>query len=264
MEREVLLKSVELDDDGDDFEFELDDFSTEQEIIAVAPKCVRCNTCVGQCPVNAIEPANIFRIAKITDKCVKCEICVQSCPISAIKLIKNSVVYDGEDEREVIEYNLSNARCPHRVIRMNEISIDYSVDNNWDDCATLCPTDAFTLQFREFFEKRNMDLGIELIDDELYPHINEKMCIGCGACAEISLNDFAIKLDRYIGPIVHSRVIEVDHESCVNCYLCEENCPIGAIELVDGEVVLNNDKCIRCIECTHHCPVGALKRIEME
>lgn len=264
LEREVLLKSVELDDDGDDFEFELDNFSTEQEIIAVAPKCVRCNTCVGQCPVNAIEPANIFRIAKITDKCVKCEICVQSCPISAIKLIKNSVVYDGEDEREVVEYNLSNVRYPHRVVRMNEISIDYSVDNNWADCATLCPTNAFSLQFREFFEERNMDLGIELIDDELYPHINKKMCIGCGACTEISLNNFAIHLDRYIGPIVHSRVIEIDHESCVNCYLCEENCPTGAIELVDGEVVLDNDRCIRCIECTHHCPVGALKRIEME
>ena len=59
LEREVLLKSVELDDDGDDFEFELDNFSTEQEIIAVAPKCVRCNTCVGQCPVNEIGRAHV-------------------------------------------------------------------------------------------------------------------------------------------------------------------------------------------------------------
>ena len=32
LEREVLLKSVELDDDGDDFQFELDDFSTNEEI----------------------------------------------------------------------------------------------------------------------------------------------------------------------------------------------------------------------------------------
>ena len=27
LEREVLLKSVDLDDDGDDFQFELDDFN---------------------------------------------------------------------------------------------------------------------------------------------------------------------------------------------------------------------------------------------
>ena len=264
LEREVLLKSVELDDDGDDFQFELDDFSTQEEIIAVAPKCVRCNTCVEACPVNAIEPANIFRIAKITDKCVKCEICVQTCPISAIKLIDNSVVYDSEDESDVIEYNLSNVRSPHRVVRMNSISIDYSIDNNWDDCANLCPTNAFTMEFKEFFENLDMDLGIELIENELYPYINEKMCIGCGACAEISLNSNAIELDRYLGPIVHGRKIDINHESCVNCFLCEENCPTGAIELIDGEVVLDNDKCIRCVECTNHCPVGALKRIEIE
>ena len=55
LEREVLLKSVELDDDGDDFQFELDSFNAEEEIIAVAPKCVRCNTCVGTCPEGAIN-----------------------------------------------------------------------------------------------------------------------------------------------------------------------------------------------------------------
>ena len=263
LEREVLLKSVELDDDGDDFQFELDDFSAEEEIIAVAPKCVRCNTCVEACPVNAIEPANIFRIAKITDKCVKCEICVQTCPVSAIKLINNSVIYNNEDERDVIQYNVANVRSPHRVVRMNSISIDYSVDNNWDDCANLCPTGAFTLEFKEFFDDLNMDLGIDLIEDELYPYINEKMCIGCGACEEISLNDNAIDLDRYIGPIIHSRFIDINHDLCVNCYLCEENCPTGAIELVDGKAVLDNDKCIRCVECTNHCPVGALHRHEM-
>lgn len=264
LEREVLLKSVELDDDGDDFQFELDDFSAQEEIIAVAPKCVRCNTCVKACPVNAIEPANIFRIAKITDKCVKCEICVQTCPISAIKLIDNSVIYDNEEERDVIEYSLSNVRSPHRVVRMNNISIDYSIDNNWDDCANLCPTNAFTLEFKEFFDDLNMDVNIELIENELYPYINEKMCIGCGACVEISLNDNAIDLDRYIGPIIHSRNIDINHDACVNCYLCEENCPTGAIELIDGEVVLDNDKCIRCVECTRHCPVGALNRIEID
>ena len=264
LEREVLLKSVELDDDGEDFQFELDDFSSQEEIIAIAPRCVRCNTCVGECPVNAIEPANIFRIAKITDKCVKCEICVQTCPVSAIKLINNSVMFNEEDERGVIEYNLGNVSAPHRVVRMNNISIDYSVDNNWDDCANLCPTNAFTLEFKEFFEDLNLDVGIDLIDDELYPYINEKMCIGCGACVEISLNDNAVELDRYIGPIIHSRFIDVNHDACVNCYLCEENCPTGAVELLDGEVVLDNDKCIRCVECTNHCPVGALKRIEIE
>ena len=262
LEREVLLKSVDLDDDGDDFQFELNDFKADEEIIAIAPRCVRCNTCVSECPVNAIEPANIFRIAKITDKCVKCEICVQTCPVAAIKLIDNAVVYD--DENDFIEYNLSNVSCSHRVVRMNDISVNYSVENNWDDCANLCPTNAFTLEFKEFFDDLGIDAGIDLAEDTLYPHVNEKMCIGCGACVEISQNDEAIELDRYLGPIIHSRNLDVNHELCVNCYLCEENCPTMAIELVDGEVVLDDDKCIRCVECTNHCPVGALKRVNIE
>ena len=264
LEREVLLKSVDLDDDGDDFQFELDEFHSNEEIIAVAPRCVRCNTCVGECPVSAIEPANIFRIAKITDKCVKCEICVQTCPVSAIKLIDNTVVYKNEEGEDYIEYSLSNVSSSHRVVRMNDISINYSEDNNWDDCAKLCPTNAFTLEFKEFFDKLNLDLGIELEEDKLYPHVNEKMCIGCSACVEISHNEDAIELDRYLGPVVHSRNLDVNHEACVNCYLCEENCPTGAIELVDGEVVLDDDKCIRCVECTRHCPVGALNRVDIE
>ncbi len=264
LEREVLLKSVELDDDGDDFQFELDSFHAEEEIIAVAPKCVRCNTCVGECPVNAIEPANIFRLAKITDKCVKCEICVQTCPVSAIKLIKNVVDYDGESENDFMEYSLYNVRSPHRVVRMKSIDIDYTADNNWQDCADLCPTNAFTLEFKEYFEELGCDTGIDLDEDTLYPFINKKLCIGCGACVEISKSENAITLDRIIGPIVHGRNIEVNHDLCVNCFLCEENCPVEAIRLEDGEVVLDDDKCIRCVECTNHCPVGALKRVEIE
>ncbi|WP_296884539.1 4Fe-4S binding protein [uncultured Methanobrevibacter sp.] len=266
LEREVLLKSVELDDDGDDFQFELSDFKTEEEIIAVAPKCVRCNTCVGACPVDAIEPANIFRLAKITDKCVKCEICVQTCPVSAIKLIKNVVTYhEGDDEDEgFMEYSVNNVRYYHRTVRMNDIKIDYTQGNNWQDCADLCPTNAFTLEFKEFFDKMGFDTGIDLDDDTLYPYINKKLCIGCSACVEISKNDDAITLDRILGPIVHSRKIEVNHDLCVNCFLCEENCPVDAIRLEDGEVVLDDDKCIRCVECSNHCPVEALKRVEIE
>ncbi len=266
LEREVLLKSVELDDDGDDFQFELSDFKTEEEIIAVAPKCVRCNTCVGACPVDAIEPANIFRLAKITDKCVKCEICVQTCPVSAIKLIKNVVTFhEGDDEDEgFMEYSVNNVRYYHRTVRMNDIKIDYTQGNNWQDCADLCPTNAFTLEFKEFFDKMGFDTGIDLDDDTLYPYINKKLCIGCSACVEISKNDGAITLDRILGPIVHSRKIEVNHDLCVNCFLCEENCPVDAIRLEDGEVVLDDDKCIRCVECSNHCPVEALKRVEIE
>ena len=260
LEREILLKSVEIHDNGDDFQFELNNFASQEEIIAIAPRCIRCNMCVDQCPVDAIEPANIFKIAKITQQCVKCEICVQTCPVSAIKLIDNKVSYDSGEGDTAIEYNLASINRPHRVVRMNDISIDYSNLGNYDNCAKFCPTKAFTLEFKSYFEDLNID--IELEDDILYPVINEKLCIGCGSCVQFCEND-SIKLDRTIGPVVHTKNLQVNSDVCVSCYLCEENCPVEAICLEDDKVVLNDDKCIRCINCTSHCPVGALNFVNI-
>ena len=263
LEREILLKSVEIHDSGDDFQFELNKFFSQKEIIAIAPRCIRCNMCVDQCPVDAIEPANIFKIAKITHDCVKCEICVQTCPVSAIKLIDNKVSYNHDEGDEAIEYNLASISRPHRVVRMNDISIDYFDLANYDNCAKFCPTDAFTLEFKSYFEELDIDVDIELEDDVLYPVINKKLCIGCGACVQFCEND-SVKLDRTIGPIVHTKNLEINQDECVNCYLCEENCPVEAIWLDEEQVVLNNDKCIRCINCTSHCPVGALNFVEID
>lgn len=263
LEREILLKSVEIHDSGDDFQFELNKFFSQKEIIAIAPRCIRCNMCVDQCPVDAIEPANIFKIAKITHDCVKCEICVQTCPVSAIKLIDNKVSYNHDEGDEAIEYNLASISRPHRVVRMNDISIDYSDLANYDNCAKFCPTDAFTLEFKSYFEELGIDVDIELEDDVLYPVINKKLCIGCGACVQFCEND-SVKLDRTIGPIVHTKNLEINQDECVNCYLCEENCPVEAIWLDEEKVVLDNDKCIRCINCTSHCPVGALNFVEID
>ena len=263
LEREILLKSVEIHDSGDDFQFELNKFFSQKEIIAIAPRCIRCNMCVDQCPVDAIEPANIFKIAKITPDCVKCEICVQTCPVSAIKLIDNKVSYNHDEGDEAIEYNLASISRPHRVVRMNDIFIDYSDLANYDNCAKFCPTDAFTLEFKSYFEELGIDVDIELEDDVLYPVINKKLCIGCGACVQFCEND-SVKLDRTIGPIVHTKNLEINQDECVNCYLCEENCPVEAIWLDKEKVVLNNDKCIRCINCTSHCPVGALNFVEID
>lgn len=263
LEREILLKSVEIHDSGDDFQFELNKFFSQKEIIAIAPRCIRCNMCVDQCPVDAIEPANIFKIAKITHDCVKCEICVQTCPVSAIKLIDNKVSYNHDEGDEAIEYNLASISRPHRVVRMNDISIDYADLANYDNCAKFCPTDAFTLEFKSYFEELGIDVDIELEDDVLYPVINKKLCIGCGACVQFCEND-SVKLDRTIGPIVHTKNLEINQDECVNCYLCEENCPVEAIWLDEEKVVLNNDKCIRCINCTSHCPVGALNFVEID
>lgn len=263
LEREVLMKSVDLEDNIDEFTFELNDFHSEEEIIAVAPKCCRCNMCVEVCPVDAIEKASIYKIAKITDACVKCEICVQTCPITAIKVINNAVFFNTEDDNNTIEYNLVSNSKPHRIVRMEEINVDYSKCLEGGDCSEFCPTGALTAEFKEYFEDKKIEIGIELLEDTLYPALNRKLCIGCGACVETCDGDY-MELKRIVGPVIYTRNLLINQDICVNCYLCEDNCPTEAIKLDEGKVVLDNDKCIRCIVCTDHCPVGALKLVDNE
>ncbi|MDO5849019.1 MAG: 4Fe-4S binding protein [Methanobrevibacter sp.] len=263
LEHSVYLKSVDLEDNNDDFKFELGDFQSEVELIAIGSDCVRCNLCVEVCPVDAIDEANLFKIAEIRqDDCVKCEICVQTCPITCIKIIKNLVEFSA-DEGDVVKYYLSERTIPHRIIRMEDIAIDYETCNAEGDVPKFCPTGAYTFEFKEYFEDHDIEVDIALEEDTLYPVIDKKLCIGCGACLVTSIGDF-ITLKRYVGSLINTKNLEINQDICVNCYLCEENCPTDAIKLENGEVVLDDDKCIRCIECTSCCPVGALKLVKEE
>ena len=48
-------------------------------------KCVGCETCVGNCPVTAIEMKDGKAVVKESD-CIECGACVGECPTEAIAL----------------------------------------------------------------------------------------------------------------------------------------------------------------------------------
>ena len=61
-----------------------------KEIVKMAAKvdsekCVGCETCVGNCPVTAIEMADGKAKVKESD-CIECGACVGECPVEAIAL----------------------------------------------------------------------------------------------------------------------------------------------------------------------------------
>ncbi|WP_422487249.1 EFR1 family ferrodoxin [Gudongella sp. DL1XJH-153] len=48
-------------------------------------------------------------------------------------------------------------------------------------------------------------------------------------------------------------------DRCTNCNLCQEICPVDAIEMKEGKPIWIKDKCVHCLACIHRCPVGAIQ-----
>ncbi len=60
--------------------------------------------------------------------------------------------------------------------------------------------------------------------DHKVPIVDEKKCIGCGACISVCpQNVFELK---------DGKSIPVKPENCVECNACVESCPVVAIKLV--------------------------------
>ena len=48
-------------------------------------------------------------------------------------------------------------------------------------------------------------------------------------------------------------------DKCIKCGGCIAACPVNAIEMKDGKVVIDPKKCISCGTCQAVCPVEAPK-----
>lgn len=47
------------------------------------------------------------------------------------------------------------------------------------------------------------------------------------------------------------------NEQCIKCGTCIASCPVEAISMQNGKVVIDKEKCISCGTCSAVCPVDA-------
>lgn len=53
--------------------------------------------------------------------------------------------------------------------------------------------------------------------------------------------------------------LEIDHDGCVGCGLCEVVCPHEVIHVEDGKArIFDLDACMECGACQTNCPVAAI------
>lgn len=61
--------------------------------------------------------------------------------------------------------------------------------------------------------------------DHKIPEVDEKKCIGCGACVSVC--------PQSVFEIKDGKSVVIKPENCVECMACVENCPVSVIKLVN-------------------------------
>lgn len=75
---------------------------------------------------------------------------------------------------------------------------------------------------------------------------------------EVLLAALLIGLLAGCSPPTENTGLLIDSDLCIGCGDCEKVCPYNAIEVIDGEAVINPSLCRLCYRCVEVCPKGAI------
>ena len=50
----------------------------------------------------------------------------------------------------------------------------------------------------------------------------------------------------------------INADECINCGVCEDECPVSCISEADGARTIAADDCVDCGACVNVCPVDCI------
>ncbi|MDE6864958.1 MAG: RnfABCDGE type electron transport complex subunit B [Alistipes sp.] len=106
------------------------------------------------------------------------------------------------------------------------------------------------------------------------PAVDPDKCTACGACVKACPKNI-IELrkkwpkDRavYVGCVSKDKgavVMKACKAGCIGCGKCEKACQFGAITVENNLAYIDPQKCKLCRKCVNECPTGAIKLVNME
>lgn len=165
------------------------------------------------------------------------------------------------------------AHCPCRLMK-NYAGDDGECTHSTENCLHFGSLGRYMVaqgMAREITVDETMDI-LKRSNEEGLVHISgnyegelETIC-NCCADACIFLTGLVVQGEKNM--FARSNYVSaINQESCVECGVCAERCPVDAISLDDGPASVDADKCIGCAVCHPTCPsesVSLVARPEAE
>lgn len=108
----------------------------------------------------------------------------------------------------------------------------------------------------------NAQIAAKLGVDHSGGFVSLKLIVKCSAGCNNQMRSY-----EYRGPascaVCHASGGNIDCTTgCLGLGDCVKACPVGALSIVDGRVLIDNEKCITCRACVKACPRSLLELVE--
>ncbi|MBQ8468577.1 MAG: 4Fe-4S binding protein [Clostridia bacterium] len=110
--------------------------------------------------------------------------------------------------------------------------------------------------------------GAIFINEKGVAEVDRAKCTGCGACTYVCPNKLIerIPASKQVEFICSNNTDKMGVTAkckvgCTGCGLCAKICPHGAIEMKNGNPVIDEKKCTKCNKCIGACPNSCISRL---